>query len=195
MARFFRLHAFPGCSPFSSTQTVSGMHMPAPFTHPWRPFCLALLVSVMCIVAAPPCAQAQMQQNVTIRVAQVNEFAAGEPVTLRINSALPGQSLDAAHAVSHYRVTSNAGGRKGRKITGRLSGNYPEGVTLSAHMEASAGAESTGPQRLGSSPVTLVNGVAKAKGERLQIDYEANVALTVPPGRYTRTVIYTLTRR
>ena len=172
------------------------MHARVFFTLPVSLLRLALLAGSLSLAAAAPArAQTLLRQDVRVRVMAVNEFAAGEPVTLTIGSAVPGRGLTPAHAASYYSIHSNAGGRKGRRITAELSAAYAPGLALRARMEAPPGASSAGWQELTPVPVTLVENVAMAKGERLKIEYEAAADLTVSPGSYTQTVTFTFTKR
>lgn len=83
-----------------------------------------------------------------------------EASTVAITSELPEMTMYIASNPREEALSLSltATGTRRKKLTGRLSGPLPSGLTLTLEIQPAASGASTGPQRLGSSEVALLTG-------------------------------------
>lgn len=83
-----------------------------------------------------------------------------EAASVEVKSTLPPLTIYIASNPREEALSLSltATGTRRKKLTGRLSGPLPSGLTLTLEIQSAASGASTGPQRLGSSEAALLTG-------------------------------------
>ncbi|MCD6360566.1 MAG: hypothetical protein J7M38_06820 [Armatimonadetes bacterium] len=132
--------------------------------------------------------------TVGCEVQEINELSvSSDTICLTVDTATAGSEPAGATCTATYDITTNCV-QDGKKITGRIDADMPEGLTLKVAAEAPTGAVSAGEKVLSTTPTDLVTGIdAVAESGlgltfRLETAVEAGAAITV-----TRTFTMTIT--
>lgn len=151
-----------------------------------------LAVGLSAGLCAPAAAQGTNSDTheVTVRVQEVNAIAVSSDVELVVNETSAGQAPSRTMTNSSFALTTNS--LAARKITGALSGAYPDGITLSAELAAPSTGSSVGTHNLSTNAVDLVTSIGPTAESNLNIAYEAAVTAQADPGTYTQTITYTI---
>ena len=151
------------------------------------------IIATAALLGIAQAASAQTaNQTVTIQVDAVNVIAFSGSPSLVVSTAVPGlPPSSVSDATATWAVTTN---QSNAKITASLSAALPAGLTLSANLDAPAGASSNGLTALGTSAVDLVTSITKLAESALTVTYQldATVAAGVVAST-SRTVTYTIT--
>jgi len=151
-------------------------------------FALAALLTLTASVSTAQSNKAT--HSVSVNVAEIAVISVSGDVSMRIATATAGQAPDPVSAKSTYNVTTNG---KDKKISAELDKDMPEGLTLSATMDAPEGATSAGKRALSKKAVDLVSKIEQVRGTGLGLTYEAVATVEADPDNVTRTVTYTIT--
>jgi CheY-like chemotaxis protein len=152
-----------------------------------------LIISGLLILAAAAAANAQATatQSVSYQVDAINQIAVAGTPSLVVNTAVAGSAPTSATSTgSTWAVTTN---QTGAKITASINTNMTAGITLSATLDAPAGATSAGIKALSTTAVDMVTGITKLAATGLAISYQLDATAAAGVTSGTRTVTYTIT--
>lgn len=152
---------------------------------------LHILTLFLLVCARPVRAQESASQQVTIVIEEVSAIAVSSAaVTLRLQSATPGlPPAPATDASTSYDFTTNA---TAKKITGRLSTRFSEGLALAVRLTPPSGGQ-TFERILTTEGQDLVMNLGNTRGANLGISYRASATTALAPSDgETRTVVFTV---
>ena len=161
-----------------------------------RKFVNIIMLIGMLIFSTNVFAAQTANQLVTFTIGAANEISiAGDPGLMEILAPAAGEDpvpvTDNSTSISYSTNSSN------KKITGQLSTDMPNGVSLLVHIASPGGAQglSQGNQNLTSSlAANLVTGISKAIVQNATITYTLSSTLDADPtDNAARTVTFTMT--
>ena len=131
-------------------------------------------------------------QTVNFTVQAINQISVTGSPSLTISAATAGSNPNSvSDNTTSWAVTTN---ESNKKITAQLNSDMPTGLTLSASLQAPAGATSAGSVALSGTVATdLVTGITQKNASGLTITYTLAAAPTAAPGSSSRTVTFTIT--
>lgn len=156
----------------------------------------AVLMTVGCILGFGGMAMAadlnSSSHSATYAVAAIDEIAVdATSISLVVDSATAGSSLDQDSATSSYSITTNG---TGRTITAKIGEDTPDYVDLKVSLTAPDGATSAGAVKLTTVPTSVVTGVTQVIGENLSMAYTLDALVTAGVvANATPSVTFTIT--